>query len=237
MIAVSGLASSADHQRTRRPVSPDISTSRSTTPACSPRSTPSGVEGGRGGRLEEVHELAIFRKVAREPFRNWRGFRKVPLPSRAFPTARIRLQRGRRTPTRRRWRPRARRRTISDGRRGTKPCKLNTTTWPSPTITKTANQLLSALKPSDFSQVARKLTRVKLRPKQVIYKPNAPLDYIYFPEDTVLCLLTLMSNSNCIEAATVSREGACVDFVECRCAEHPLRNHSRARGHGADALG
>lgn len=50
--------------------------------------------------------------------------------------------------------------------------------------------LLSVLKPSDFSQVARKLTRVKLWPKQVIYKPNAPLDYVYFPEDTVLCLLT-----------------------------------------------
>jgi len=77
-----------------------------------------------------------------------------------------------------------------------------------PTITKTANQLLSVLKPSDFSQVARKLTRVKLRPKQIIYKPNAPLDYVYFPEDTVLCLLTLMSNGDSIESATVGREGA-----------------------------
>ncbi len=77
-----------------------------------------------------------------------------------------------------------------------------------PTITKTANQLLSTLKPADFAQVAKHLTRVKLRPKQVIYKPNAPLDYIYFPEDTVLCLLTLMSNGDSIEAATVGREGA-----------------------------
>lgn len=77
-----------------------------------------------------------------------------------------------------------------------------------PTITKTANQLLSALKPSDFSGIARKLTRVKLRSKQIVYMPNAPLDYIYFPENTVLCLLTLMSNGDCIEAATVGREGA-----------------------------
>ena len=77
-----------------------------------------------------------------------------------------------------------------------------------PTITKTTNQLLSALKPSDFSQVARNLTRVTLRPKQIVYKPNAPLDYIYFPEDTVLCLLTLMSNGDSIESATVGREGA-----------------------------
>ena len=79
---------------------------------------------------------------------------------------------------------------------------------PQPTLTSTANHLLSALKPSDFSQVARKLTRVKLRPKQIVYKPNAPLDYIYFPEDTVLCLLTLMSNGDSIESATVGREPA-----------------------------
>jgi CRP-like cAMP-binding protein len=77
-----------------------------------------------------------------------------------------------------------------------------------PTITKTANHLLSALKPADFSQVAKRLTRVKLRTKQTVYKPNAPLDYIYFPEDTVLCLLALMSNGDSIEAATVGREGA-----------------------------
>jgi CRP-like cAMP-binding protein len=76
------------------------------------------------------------------------------------------------------------------------------------TITKTANHLLSALKPSDFSQVARNLTRVRVRPKQIIYKPNAPLDFIYFPENTVLCLLTLMSNGDSIESATVGREGA-----------------------------
>ena len=37
-----------------------------------------------------------------------------------------------------------------------------------PTITKTANQLLSTMKPSDFAQVAKHLTRVKLRPKGLL---------------------------------------------------------------------
>jgi CRP-like cAMP-binding protein len=75
-------------------------------------------------------------------------------------------------------------------------------------ITKTANHLLSALKSADFAQVAKNLRRVTLRQKQIVYKPNAPLDYIYFPENTVLCLLTLMSNGDSIESATVGREGA-----------------------------
>jgi CRP-like cAMP-binding protein len=71
-----------------------------------------------------------------------------------------------------------------------------------------ANQLLNSLEPPAFERVARKLTRVKLRPKEVVYKPNEPIDHVLFPENTVLCLLALMSNGDTIEAATVGREGA-----------------------------
>ena len=70
------------------------------------------------------------------------------------------------------------------------------------------NQLLNSLQPEAFERVANKLTRVKLRPKQVVYKPNEPIDHVLFPESTVLCLMTIMSNGDTIEAATVGREGA-----------------------------
>jgi CRP-like cAMP-binding protein len=70
------------------------------------------------------------------------------------------------------------------------------------------NQLLNSLKPDAFERVAKDLTRVKLRPKQVVYRPNEPIDHVVFPENTVLCLMTLMSNGDTIEAATVGREGA-----------------------------
>jgi CRP-like cAMP-binding protein len=71
-----------------------------------------------------------------------------------------------------------------------------------------ANRLLNSLEPSAFARVVKKLTRVKLRPKEVVYKPNEPIDHVLFPENTVLCLLALMSNGDTIEAATVGREGA-----------------------------
>ena len=71
-----------------------------------------------------------------------------------------------------------------------------------------ANKLLNALEPGAFDRMAKKLTRVKLRPKQVVYKPNEPIDHVLFPENAVLCLMTLMSNGDTIEAATVGREGA-----------------------------
>jgi CRP-like cAMP-binding protein len=70
------------------------------------------------------------------------------------------------------------------------------------------NKLLNALEPAAFERVAKKLTRVKLRPKQVVYKPNEPIDHVIFPENAVVCLMTIMSNGDTIEAATVGREGA-----------------------------
>jgi CRP-like cAMP-binding protein len=73
---------------------------------------------------------------------------------------------------------------------------------------KSVNYLLNSLEPVAFARVAKKLTRVKLRPKEVVYRPNEPIDHVLFPENAVLCLMTLMSNGDTIEAATVGREGA-----------------------------
>jgi len=67
---------------------------------------------------------------------------------------------------------------------------------------------LNSLAPAAFERVDKKLTRVKLRPKEVVYKPNEPIEHVLFPENTVLCLMTLMANGDTIEAATVGREGA-----------------------------
>jgi CRP-like cAMP-binding protein len=75
-------------------------------------------------------------------------------------------------------------------------------------VRKSANQLLNSLKPPAFERVAKKLTRVKLRPKEVVYEPNEPIDHVLFPENAVVCLMTLMSNGDTIEVATVGREGA-----------------------------
>src|ERR1700687_2953535 len=70
------------------------------------------------------------------------------------------------------------------------------------------NQLLNSLKPDAFERVAKRLRRVTLRPKEVVYKPNEPIDHVLFPENAVVCLMTVMSNGDTIEAATVGREGA-----------------------------
>jgi len=73
---------------------------------------------------------------------------------------------------------------------------------------RSVNHLLNSLEPTAFERVSKKLKRVKLRTKEVVYKPNEPIDHVVFPEHTVLCLMTVMSNGDTIEAATVGREGA-----------------------------
>ena len=70
------------------------------------------------------------------------------------------------------------------------------------------NQLLNSLERDAFERIAKRISRVKLRPKEVVYKPNEPIEHILFPENAVVCLMTVMSNGDTIEAATVGREGA-----------------------------
>lgn len=70
------------------------------------------------------------------------------------------------------------------------------------------NQLLNALDPDAFERVAKRLRRVTLRSKEVVYRPNEPIDHVLFPENAVLCLMSVMSNGDTIEASTVGREGA-----------------------------
>jgi hypothetical protein len=66
------------------------------------------------------------------------------------------------------------------------------------------------LEPAAFERIAKRLTRVTLRPKDVVYKPDQRIDHVLFPENSVPCLMTLMSNGDTIEAATVGREGASI---------------------------
>ena len=70
------------------------------------------------------------------------------------------------------------------------------------------NQLLGSLEPSAFERVARNLTRVKLRQTEIVYQANESIEFVLFPENSILCLMTLMSNGDTIEAATVGHEGA-----------------------------
>jgi CRP-like cAMP-binding protein len=70
------------------------------------------------------------------------------------------------------------------------------------------NKLLRLLTRRAFMRIAPKLKPARLRAKQILYRPNEPIDAVYFPENAVICQMTVMSNGDTLETGTVGLEGA-----------------------------
>jgi CRP-like cAMP-binding protein len=77
-----------------------------------------------------------------------------------------------------------------------------------PDSSRPANKLLRLLKPPAFQRLAPKLKAETLKTKQVLYKPNQSIDTIYFPENAVICQMTVMKDGETLETSTVGLEGA-----------------------------
>jgi CRP-like cAMP-binding protein len=70
------------------------------------------------------------------------------------------------------------------------------------------NRLLRSLEPKGLQRLAPKLKPKTLQTKQVLYKPNEPIDEVFFPESAVICQMTVMANGDTLETVTVGLEGA-----------------------------
>lgn len=70
------------------------------------------------------------------------------------------------------------------------------------------NRLLFALPPEDRALLAPHLSPVDLEKGRLLYEPGDLVEFVYFPVDCVLSLMTLMDNGAAIESATIGREGA-----------------------------
>ena len=71
-----------------------------------------------------------------------------------------------------------------------------------------ANKLLRLLEPAAYQRIAPKLKPTALHAKQVLYRPNEAIHTVYFPENAVICQVTVMPNGDTLETATVGLEGA-----------------------------
>ena len=69
------------------------------------------------------------------------------------------------------------------------------------------NRILAILPDADRHRLLPLMERVRLELKHVLYEPNAPVAYVYFPLTGVMSLLTVMDDGSSIEVATVGNEG------------------------------
>jgi CRP-like cAMP-binding protein len=70
------------------------------------------------------------------------------------------------------------------------------------------NLLLAALPAEDLGLITPHLQQVELERGKLLYDPGDRVDFVYFPQDGVISLMTLMENGAAIESATIGREGA-----------------------------
>ncbi|MEH2284519.1 MAG: Crp/Fnr family transcriptional regulator [Nostoc sp.] len=69
------------------------------------------------------------------------------------------------------------------------------------------NRLLAALSASDYERLVPHLKFVSLPTRQVIYEPGEPITHVYFPQNAVVSIVTIMEDGSTVEVGIVSNEG------------------------------
>lgn len=71
-----------------------------------------------------------------------------------------------------------------------------------------SNRLLAALEPASLKRIERHLEPIKLKLGVIVCEAGGLLKHAYFPQGSVLSLLTVLENGSAIETANIGREGA-----------------------------
>lgn len=78
------------------------------------------------------------------------------------------------------------------------------TTAPSTTV---GNRLLAALPPEEYERLAPRLEPVPVSLSEILFRPGDVLRHVYFPVNSIVSLLTDLSDGNGLEVGLVGKEG------------------------------
>jgi hypothetical protein len=78
---------------------------------------------------------------------------------------------------------------------------------PAGRVASTWNGILKLLPPSEMEAVIRRSQLVTVQSKQVLFEPGEKLEFVHFPEDCVISLVTMMADGDQVEAMTVGNDG------------------------------
>jgi len=87
----------------------------------------------------------------------------------------------------------------------------------------TRNHLLSAVSRADWVLLAPQLTPVTLTFGDILYESGERIRYVYFPEDALVSLLTIVDKHLALEVGMVGREGMVGVARAMGVATNPLR--------------
>ena len=69
------------------------------------------------------------------------------------------------------------------------------------------NWLLGALPSDTFAQLAGSLQPVSLELKQILYRPDQPIEHVYFLEGGMISVLATVEDGDLVEVGVIGREG------------------------------
>lgn len=69
------------------------------------------------------------------------------------------------------------------------------------------NKILRLLPPAELSAVVERSEMVTIKSKELLFEPGDRLEYVHFPEDCVISLVTVMADGDKVEAMTVGNDG------------------------------
>lgn len=69
------------------------------------------------------------------------------------------------------------------------------------------NRILGALPESELARLAPALERVCMASRELAFDVDVPISHVYFPEDSVISIVGVMTDGSAVETATVGLEG------------------------------
>lgn len=92
------------------------------------------------------------------------------------------------------------------------------------------NYLLASLPRTDAQQVADELEEVPLAYGDILYEPGRAIRHVYFPNDSLVSLLTLVDQHQALEVGLVGREGMVGLPLALEKKDSPVRALVQGRG-------
>lgn len=74
-------------------------------------------------------------------------------------------------------------------------------------IVQPSNRILAALRAVEYERLLPHLKPVTLEYREVLYEPHKPIRYAYFPDDSVISMVTTVFDKTVVEVGLAGREG------------------------------
>lgn len=83
------------------------------------------------------------------------------------------------------------------------------------------NRILALLPPDDYTTIVDHLEPIELETRQLVFDVDQPIDYVYFPEATVISIVGVMADGGRDRDDRIRRHGGLTHIPRHRSNERP----------------